>query len=62
MAYNAGVLAVLGLETSNKLAGLLLVRTPREGPRIVRRPGLQNHVREWISDGTTLAFVAQPAA
>lgn len=62
MAYDASVLGALGLGASDKLAGFLLVGTPKEPPRVARRPDIQNHVVEWAGDGTTLPFAAQTSA
>lgn len=46
-AYDPAVVAALGLEPTDKLAGFLFLGTPRSEPLATRRPELANHVIEW---------------
>jgi nitroreductase len=46
-AYDAGLHAALGFESSERLLGFLFVGTPRSASRRVARPERAAHVREW---------------
>lgn len=54
-AYDPAVVAALGLDPTDRLAGFLFLGTPRSEPSPVRRPELANHVMEWAG-----APVAEP--
>ncbi|MBV9748692.1 MAG: nitroreductase [Acetobacteraceae bacterium] len=46
-AYDPALVAALGLEPTDKLAGFLFVGTPKGKPLPLPRPALANHVLEW---------------
>ncbi len=51
-SYDPRVVAALGLDAEDRLAGFLFVGTPIEAPRIAARPALSDHVMEWTGDAT----------
>ena len=46
-AFDPKVVAALGLEETDKLAGFLFVGTPKAFPLATRRPTIADHVIEW---------------
>jgi nitroreductase len=46
-SYDPSVAAALGFHAPDRLAGFLYLGTPMEEPRVVRRPDVAEHVREW---------------
>lgn len=46
-SFDPAVVAALGLEPADKLAGFLFVGTPKAAPLALRRPAVADHVIEW---------------
>lgn len=46
-SFDPKIVAALGLEESDKLAGFVFVGTPKSGPMPARRPALDAYVTEW---------------
>ena len=46
-SFDASVVAALGLEPGDKLAGFLFVGTPVTAPVVPRRPAVADHMVEW---------------
>lgn len=46
-SFDPKVVAALGLEESDKLAGFLFVGSPKAAPLATRRPAVADHVVEW---------------
>lgn len=45
--FDPAVVAALGLDDTDKLAGFLFVGTPKAAPFVPRRPAVADHVVEW---------------
>ncbi len=59
-SYDRQVQAALGITAPDTLAGFLFVGTPAQPALPVRRPRLDEHVREW--DGQPVRWPEQPEA
>ncbi len=55
-SFDPRVVAALGLEETDKLAGFLFAGTPKEMPLSTRRPAVADYVLEWHGEAASIAL------